>query len=54
MKENNIFFSVTYKNSALIDFTNKNINGIVRLSPHYFNTVEEIETVSEILRNSLQ
>ncbi|UMQ42716.1 aminotransferase class V-fold PLP-dependent enzyme [Chryseobacterium sp. Y16C] len=54
LKENNIFFSVTYKNSALIDFTNKNINGIVRLSPHYFNTVEEIEKVSEILNNSLR
>ncbi len=53
LKENNVFFSVTYKNSALIDFTNKNINGIVRLSPHYFNTVEEIEKVSEILKNSL-
>ena len=54
LKENNIFFSVTYKNSALIDFTNKNINGIVRLSPHYFNTVQEIEKVSEILNNSLK
>lgn len=54
LKENNIFFSVTYKNSALIDFTNKNINGIVRLSPHYFNTVEEIEEVSAILKNSLK
>ncbi|GAA5102351.1 aminotransferase class V-fold PLP-dependent enzyme [Chryseobacterium ginsengisoli] len=53
LKNNNIFFSVTYKNSALIDFTNKNINGIVRLSPHYFNTIEEIEKVSEILKNSL-
>lgn len=53
LKNNNIFFSVTYKNSALIDFTNKNINGIVRLSPHYFNTMEEIEKVSEILKNSL-
>lgn len=53
LKENNVFFSVTYKNSALIDFTNKNINGIVRLSPHYFNTVDEIETVSEILKSSL-
>lgn len=54
LKENNVFFSVTYKNSALIDFSNKNINGIVRLSPHYFNTAEEIEKVSEILGNSLK
>ncbi|MCS3869949.1 selenocysteine lyase/cysteine desulfurase [Chryseobacterium ginsenosidimutans] len=54
LKENNVFFSATYKNSALIDFTNKNIQGIVRLSPHYFNTMEEIEKVSEILKNSLK
>jgi cysteine desulfurase / selenocysteine lyase len=54
LKQNNVFFSATYKNSALIDFTNKNINGIVRLSPHYFNTSEEIEKVSEILKNSLK
>lgn len=53
LKENNIFFSVTYKNSALIDFTRKNIDGIVRLSPHYFNTAEEINTVSELLKQSL-
>ncbi len=53
LKENNVYFSVTYKNSALIDFTNKNINGIVRLSPHYFNTMEEIKKVSEILKDSL-
>lgn len=54
LKEHQVFFSVTYKNSALIDFTNKNVEGIVRLSPHYFNTMEEIETVSEILKNSLK
>ncbi|NML57172.1 aminotransferase class V-fold PLP-dependent enzyme [Chryseobacterium cheonjiense] len=53
LKENNIFFSVTHKNSALIDFTRKNINGIVRLSPHYFNTVEEINRVSDVLKKAL-
>ncbi|MEC3876322.1 aminotransferase class V-fold PLP-dependent enzyme [Chryseobacterium salviniae] len=52
LKENNIFFSVTQKNSALIDFTKKNINGIVRLSPHYFNTVDEIDRVSDILKQA--
>lgn len=54
LKENNVYFSVTYKNSALIDFTRKNVNGIVRLSPHYFNTMEEIEKVSELLKSSLK
>lgn len=52
--ENNIFFSVSYKNSALIDFTDKKVKGAVRLSPHYFNTMEEVEKVSEILKSSLK
>jgi len=51
LKKNNVFFSVTYKNSALIDFTKKNIDGIVRLSPHYYNTSKEVETVSGILKS---
>lgn len=52
LKDHQVSFSVTYKNSALIDFTRKNIDGIVRLSPHYFNTPEEIEQVVGILKNS--
>lgn len=54
LKENNVFFSVSYKNSALIDFTDKKVDGAVRLSPHYFNTLEEIEQVSDILHKSLK
>lgn len=54
LKENNVFFSVSYKNSALIDFTDKKVDGAVRLSPHYFNTLEEIERVSDILHKSLK
>lgn len=52
LKEHNVFFSVTHKNSALIDFARKNISGIVRLSPHYFNTVEEIDVVSNVLKRA--
>lgn len=52
LKEHNVFFSVTHKNSALIDFARKNINCIVRLSPHYFNTVEEIDVVSNVLKRA--
>ena len=54
LKENNVFFSASYKHSALIDFTDKKVDGAVRLSPHYFNTLEEIEKVSEILKKSLK
>nr|WP_314491133.1 aminotransferase class V-fold PLP-dependent enzyme [uncultured Chryseobacterium sp.] len=50
LKEHNILFSVSYKFAALIDFTDKNVDGAIRFSPHYFNTMEEIEEVSGILR----
>lgn len=49
LRENNIFFTVSNKNNALIDFTSKNVDHAIRLSPHYFNTVEEIEKVSQLL-----
>ncbi|MBW3521703.1 aminotransferase class V-fold PLP-dependent enzyme [Chryseobacterium sp. NKUCC03_KSP] len=53
LRENNVFFSASYKHSALIDFTDKKVDGAVRLSPHYFNTIEEVEKISEVLRKSL-
>ncbi|MCT2564001.1 aminotransferase class V-fold PLP-dependent enzyme [Chryseobacterium herbae] len=49
LKENNVYFSVSNKSNALIDFTLKNINSAIRLSPHYFNTSEEIEEVIKML-----
>lgn len=52
LRENNVFFSASYKHSALIDFTAKKVDGAVRLSPHYFNTLEEIDKISEILSKS--
>ncbi|WES99020.1 aminotransferase class V-fold PLP-dependent enzyme [Chryseobacterium arthrosphaerae] len=49
LNENNVFFTVSNKTNALIDFTFKNVDHAIRLSPHYFNTVEEIEVVSGLL-----
>lgn len=49
LKENNITFSVSPKSAALIDFTHKKVDLAIRLSPHYFNTLEEIEEVSRLL-----
>lgn len=48
--ENQIYHSVSFKGSALIDFTKKNVDWAIRFSPHYFNTQEEIEKVVEVLR----
>lgn len=50
LSKQNVYFSVSNKSSALIDFTMKNVERVIRLSPHYFNTLEEIEKVSELLK----
>ena len=49
LKENNVYFSVSNKSNALIDFTLKNVDQAIRLSPHYFNTQEEIDQVLRML-----
>lgn len=49
LSQSKVYFSISNKSSALIDFTHKNINAAIRLSPHYFNTLEEIETVVDLL-----
>ena len=46
----NISYSVGYRHFALIDFNKKNVDWVIRLSPHYFNTTDEILKVGEILR----
>ena len=49
LKQNNIFFSVSNKEWGVIDFNKKGIDGAIRLSPHYFNTIEEINNVTKII-----
>ena len=46
----NIYYSSAFRGSALIDFDKKGIEWSIRLSPHYFNTMEEIDQVSEVLK----
>jgi selenocysteine lyase/cysteine desulfurase len=45
----NIFYSFSGKNYALIDFQKKGVDWAVRLSPHYFNTIEEMEEIVKIV-----
>jgi len=45
-----VFYSVSERSSAQIDFERKGIDWAIRLSPHYFNTLEEMDRVSEIIR----
>lgn len=46
---NNVFFSVSQKEWGVIDYNKKGIDWTIRLSPHYFNTLEEMDKVSEII-----
>lgn len=45
----NVFYSISEKQWGLIDFDKKGIDWVIRLSPHYFNTIQEIDRVSEII-----
>jgi len=51
LDSNNVFFSLSQKHWGLIDYTKKGIDWTIRLSPHYFNTLEEMDKVSEIIEN---
>jgi cysteine desulfurase / selenocysteine lyase len=42
LDKENIFYSVSPKNAALIDFTRKGVEWAIRFSPHYFNTQSEV------------
>ena len=41
--------SVSLKPYALLDFTHKQVDGAIRLSPHYFNTLAEIDQTADLL-----
>lgn len=49
LKKHKINASVSTITGAQIDFTEKKVDGAVRLSPHYYNTIEEIERVVKCL-----
>ena len=49
LRKKNINTSISYRDIALIDFEKKGVDWALRVSPHYFNTEEEID----ILLNAL-
>lgn len=51
LSDHKVFFKENRREHALIDFTFKNVDHAIRLSPHYFNTIEEIGKVSQLLEN---
>ena len=46
-----VSYSVGFRHFALIDFDKKNVDWVIRLSPHYFNTIEEVDQVVDILES---
>ena len=51
LEKNNVYFSVTSRASALIDFDKKGTDWAIRLSPHYFNTHQEIDQLIDIIHS---
>ncbi len=49
LDEQNVYCSISTRSSAMFDFDKKSIEGAVRLSPHYFNTTEEMDKLIEII-----
>jgi len=49
LRENNVYFSMSFRDFARIDFNKKDLDAIIRFSAHYFNTPEELEKTIAIL-----
>lgn len=49
LRERNVNASISYRHFALPDMIRKNLDWVLRLSPHYYNTEEEIDTAVRIL-----
>ncbi len=48
---NRLFFSVSEIEWGLIDFSKKGVDWVIRLSPHYFNSVDDIDRASQIIED---
>ncbi|MBK9734284.1 MAG: aminotransferase class V-fold PLP-dependent enzyme [Saprospiraceae bacterium] len=49
LNDANVSYGVGYREFALIDFNKKDVDWVIRLSPHYFNTEQEIMNTVEVL-----
>ena len=53
LRRRRINTSLTFRNFATIDFAEKNVAWALRVSPHYFNTAAEIDSLVAALREIL-
>lgn len=54
LRHRRVVFTVQHRHAALIDFREKGVEWVIRLSPHYFNTVDEIDEVVDSVRQALR
>ena len=50
LRKRGINSSVSLREHALYDFTEKAVDACIRLSPHYYNTEEEVDDVVAAIR----
>ncbi len=49
LDDHEVYYSVSTLEWGLIDFKEKGVEWVIRFSPHYFNTLEEMDKVASIL-----
>ncbi len=49
LSDASVFYSVSTTEWGLIDFAEKGVDWVIRISPHYFNTTEELDVLCKIL-----
>lgn len=49
LKANQVYYSLTLKEYAQIDYAKRGLEWSIRFSPHYFNTSEEVNQLKDIL-----
>jgi len=52
LDNNNINTSISYREYAVIDFDEKGVDWALRISPHYYNTIEEIDQFISIIKHN--
>ncbi len=53
LRDQGVHTSSVHRTSAVLDFDEKGVDSVLRLSPHYFNTHDELDTAVETLAQLL-